>query len=237
MMQSMQLQRSFFTKYILRVGLSGVLFTGCRKFVQVSAPDTLLGTETVFSGDRSATAALMGMYSRAVTAQGAFLNGGNTLYPALSADECTPTFATAAMQEFSTNSLESANTYIATLYGSAYNAIYNANMLLENLAHSTAVSLSTRHQIMGEAFFVRALIYSRLGALFGDVPLVTSTNADVNAIAPRSPVADVYRQVVTDLHRADSLLDTTYVTQPGNAGERTRPNKWAARALMARVFL
>ena len=155
--------------------LSVALLPGCRKFVQVPDPDTLLGTGTVFSGDETATAALMGMYSRAMSLPGAFLNGGNTLYPSLSADECTLTQSIPATAEFNDNTLESSNAYIAQLYGSAYNVIYNVNILLENLVNSKLVSAPVRRQIMGEACFIRALVYSRLVVLWGAVPLLTTT--------------------------------------------------------------
>ncbi len=222
-------------RYILWFLLQAMWFSGCRKFVQVPDPETLLGTGTVFSSDETATAALMGMYSRAMSLQGAFLNGGNTIYPSLSADECTLTLAIPAMAEFNDNTLESGNTYIAQFYGSGYNVIYNTNMLLENLVKNKQVSAAVRRQIMGEAYFVRALVYSRLVVLWGAVPLLVTTNADINAVASRSRPDSVYIQVMKDLRAADSLLDTAYVWKGTGVPERTRPNRWAARALMARV--
>jgi hypothetical protein len=216
---------------------AGMWITGCRKFVQVPDPDNLLGTGKVFSGDETATAALMGMYSRAMSSPGSFLNGGNTVYPSLSADECTPAQAIPAVAEFSDNALESGNIYIAQMYGSAYNVIYNANTLLENLKTNGLVSARVRRQIMGEAFFVRALVYSRMVVLWGAVPLITTTNADMNAVASRTRPDSVYLQIMKDLHAADSLLDTAYAWEGTGAVERTRPNRWAARALLARVSL
>lgn len=222
-------------KYILWFLLPAMWFAGCRKFVQVPDPETLLGTGTVFSSDETATAALLGMYSRAMSLPGGFLNGGNTIYPSLSADECMLTQAIPATAEFNDNTLESDNTYIAQFYGSAYNVIYNANMLLENLVKNKQVSAGVRRQIMGEAYFVRALVYSRMVVLWGAVPLLVSTNADINAVASRSRPDSVYMQVIKDLRAADSLLDTAYVWKGTGVPERTRPNRWAARALMARV--
>ena len=154
-------------KYMVWVMITGMMAPGCRKFVQVGDPETSLGTATVFSGDETAKAALMGMYSRAMAVQGYFLNGGNTLYPSLSADECILTQSSPALDAFSGNVLTSNNIYIAPLYSSAYNTLYNANMLLENLDHSKQVSAPVRRQIMGEALFVRALVFSRLVVLWG----------------------------------------------------------------------
>ncbi|MDO6433027.1 RagB/SusD family nutrient uptake outer membrane protein [Flavitalea sp. BT771] len=225
-------------KYMVWAMITGMLLPGCRKFVQVGDPETSLGTATVFSGDETATAALMGMYSRAMTAQGSFLNGGNSLYPALSADECALTQASPGLEAFRDNALASNNTYIAQLYSSAYNTIYNANMLLENVDRSKQkLSTSVWRQIKGEALFVRALVYSRLVVLWGGVPRVITTNADDNATKGGSVPDSIYSQVIGDLQGADSLLDITYAWAGSGPPERTRPNRWAAKALAARIWL
>jgi hypothetical protein len=225
-------------KYFLWAMMTGMMLPGCRKFVQVGDPETSLGTATVFSSDATATAALMGMYSRAMTAQGSFFNGGNTLFPSLSADECMPTQSSPATDAFRDNALASNNTYIAQLYSSAYNTIYNANMLLENLERSKQqLSTSVRRQLTGEALFVRALVFSRLVVLWGGVPRVITTNADENAIMPASIPDSIYAQVIGDLRGADSLLDIAYAWEGSGSPERSRPNRWAAKALAARTWL
>jgi len=224
-------------KYFLWTMMAGMMLPGCRKFVQVGDPETSLGTATIFSGDETAKGALMGMYSRAMTTQGSFLNGGNTLFPSLSADECIPTQSSPATDAFSGNVLSSNNTYIAQLYSTAYNTIYNANMLLENLDRSKQVSAGARRQITGEALFVRALVYSRLVVLWGGVPRVITTNADINATLGRSVPDTIYGQVLSDLSRAESLLDTAYAWEDPGPSERSRPNRWSVKALAARTWL
>lgn len=210
--------------------------TGCKKFVQVSPPDTLLETGLIFSSDQTATAAMMGVYSRAMTASGFFLNGGNSLYPGLSADEFAGTAAVPMVDAFTSNQLSSSNSYITTLYASAYNTIYNANTMMEDLRASIGVTEKGNRQLTGEALCLRALTYFHLTDLFGAVPLATSTSYEINAVAPRASITDVYRQIVTDLLAADSLLDTAYVTTASYPGVRTRPNRWTARALLARAY-
>lgn len=227
--------------FVSRVGWLAALLlltgVGCKKFVQVSPPDTQLETGLIFSSDQTATAAMMGIYSRAMATPGFFLNGGNSVYPGLSADEFAGTTAAPLVDAFTANTLTSSNSFVTTLYASAYNAIYNANIMIEDLRASKSITERTSRQLKGEALCLRALTYFHLADLFGDVPLETGTSYEVNAVAPRMPVTTVYRQVVTDLLAADSLLDTAYAVNAGYAGVRTRPNKWAARALLARVYL
>jgi hypothetical protein len=168
---------------------------------------------------------------------GYFLNGGNSVYPGLSSDEFTGTTASPSVDAFARNVLSSGNSYIASLYSSAYSTIYNTNILLEDLKGAGKITSGAKRQLRGEALCLRALTYFHLADLFGGVPLLTKTDYEVNAVAPRSSVSAVYQQVVTDLLEADSLLDTAYVAGAGYEGARTRPNKWAARALLARVYL
>lgn len=54
----------------------------------------------------------------------------------------------------------------------------------------------------------------------------------MNNVLPRTPVADVYKQVITDLEEAVPLMNEDYATS-----EHVRPNRSAAEALLARVYL
>ncbi len=94
---------------------------------------------------------------------------------------------------------------------------------------------------MGEARFFRAFCYFYLVNLFGDVPLATTTDSTINARLPRIPSDEVYQQIITDLKEAESLLSTEYLDANlksyGGLPERVRPTKWAASAMLARVYL
>ena len=159
------------------------------------------------------------------------------MYPGLSADEFTGTAGAPLQDAFSANALLSSNSFVTNLNSSAYNTIYNTNSIIENLQASHAIMERTSRQLRGEAMCLRALTYFHLTDLWGALPLELSTDYTVNAIAPRSPDTAIYRQVINDLLAADTLLDTVYATGAGNPTDRTRPNKWAARALLARVCL
>jgi starch-binding outer membrane protein, SusD/RagB family len=85
---------------------------------------------------------------------------------------------------------------------------------------------------MGEALFLRAFIHFYLVNLFGDVPLIKTSDYRTNTNVSRTPVAQVYDGIITDLLEAKDLLPDTYPS----AG-RVRANKGAAIALLARVYL
>jgi hypothetical protein len=113
-----------------------------------------------------------------------------------------------------------------------YEGIYRTNKLLEAKDNVLFSSEDQKNTAIGEAYFLRAFFYSELAKLFGDVPLlIESTPVNI----PRTPVSEVYAQVGSDLINAIELLPSeTYGTNPVRFGHAT---KWAAEALLARVFL
>jgi len=176
---------------------------------------------------------MAGLYSQMMTPTLFFCNGAMSVYPALSSDELYNTAPDTDVDPFTHNALSSDNAIIYNnIWRYAYVYLYQANAILEGLENSTGVSAATKKQLKGEAKFIRAFCYFYLVSLFGDVPLITATDYRVNAALPRTPENEVYQLMVADLLEAQDLLETTY---PVN--DRTRPNKWTAAALLARVYL
>ena len=88
------------------------------------------------------------------------------------------------------------------------------------------------NQLLGESYFLRAYYYHELAEMFGPVPLITSTTQDTNA--PRASEEELYGQMGSDLKNAISLM----ASDPYNAYmESGHATKWAAEALLARIFL
>ena len=205
--------------------------SGCKKLVQVGEPDDALTTATVFSNDSLAQAAVAGLYINIMTSPKFFLNGGITLFPALSADELVRTSTVNSLEDqFANNSILSSNQIDNVyLWKAAYTYIYQCNICMEGLEKATGVNAALKKQLLGEVQFVRALCYHYLVNLYGDVPLVVGTNADVNAMLSRYTVANVYKQIVSDL--------TDAIEELGDDKANTRPTKYAAQALLARVYL
>lgn len=203
--------------------------TGCKKLVQVGEPDDSLTTTAVFSNDSLAQAAVAGLYIKIMASPKLFLNGGISLYPALSADELQRPSLNLEDQ-FYINSISPNNSIVnSNLWKAAYAYIYQCNICIEGLKKSTGVSEALKKQLLGEVQFVRALCYHYLVNLFGNVPLALGTNADVNAMLSRSPVEQVYQQIAADLTAASEELT--------DDKPNTTPTKYAAQALLARVYL
>lgn len=210
-----------------------ILLTGsCKKAVTVDLPGDYLVSGAVFNSDRSAQSAMAGIYSQLMQTNLQFGNNAITVFGGLLSDELH-TNVTGAIEEFYTNSVGISNSVVQSNFWSvAYKSIYQTNALLEGLAASTGVSNPVKQQLSGEARFLRAYFYSYLVRLFGDVPLITGTDYRVNAVKERTPTADIYAQIKEDLQVALTDLPAAYP-----ATGRSRPNRWTAAALLARVSL
>lgn len=221
--------RLFF--WILVLGTS--VFVSCKKFVEIPLPVDQPTTTTIFSDDQTATTAINGMYSSMMTQNFAVLNSGVTLYPALSADELMNTAPDPGVGMFTNNTLNSGNDIIATnFWKKTYNHIYIANSILKGLSNSRSLSLTVKNSLTGEAKFARALCYFYLINLFNDVPYITSTEYQPNSILGRTSTLEIYNHIISDLLDAQNLMSNDYPSQG-----KVRPNKWAATALLARVYL
>jgi starch-binding outer membrane protein, SusD/RagB family len=120
------------------------------------------------------------------------------------------------------------------IYGASYVTINRANILLDNI-EQIAMDNTLKNRLKGEALFLRALSYLNLVRVFGGVPIrETSTRGVENLELPRSPAADVYALVISDLTQAVEWL-TPKTALTGN--NRGRANKTAAYTLLGKAFL
>lgn len=111
-----------------------------------------------------------------------------------------------------------------------YRGIFRCNMLLENIDKPKWTSENQKGNVEGQARFLRAMFYFDLSRMFGEVPLILETKPQN---LPKTPAAETYAQIAADLKAAIEAFPATRWA-PADMG---RANKWAAEALMARVFL
>lgn len=211
---------------------------GCKKFIDVDAPITSASSATVYTSNAQAAAVLTGIYGQMVSTAIQAASGRQSIAVSagLSADEFEAYSSVGTYHPNLYTNSEGVN--VTGLWTDLYKYIYPANAALEGLSKSTTLSDSVKKQLTGEAKFIRAFCYFYLVNLWGDVPLVLSTDFHVNQQASRTASATVYAQIIADLEDARNLLDDKFVAPTGaTTNDRVRPNKGAATALLARVYL
>lgn len=151
-----------------------------------------------------------------------------------------------AVSEGGVRDWEGINSFHKTLASHAYieegwlknfNGISRANTLLEQLQKNGTVIPDEllRKRYEAEARFLRAFFYFDLVRLYGKVPLVDHSVLAAEALTiPRSPVADVYQLIISDLKFAGDNLPAPAAYAVVDKGRAT---KYAAKSLLALVYM
>lgn len=221
--------------------------TGCKKLIDIDDPIDTITTGRVFSNNEQAQSAMSGVYTKLINgttvnssyADRGFAMGAVSVFASLSADDYSYSRVEhSSYYNLYTNKLNkeinSSVSYV--IWSSAFDCIYGCNAILEGIGESESAALTQpiRNQLNGEAKFLRAFSYFYLTNIFGEVPLVLTIDFNQTSKLGRSAVPAVYTQIISDLNDAISLLPDEY---PSKTGERIRPNKTVAKALLARVSL
>lgn len=226
------------TQNLIIVCITGLLLVSaasCKKAIDVGPPITKLSSATIFTLDNTAEAAIAGIFSTMANPANMYNgNGSMSLQQGQAADELVNYSAAGA--QFYTDNLNAQNNYYWT---EIYIELFDVNSAIAGLTNSTTLTPAIRNQLLGEAEFMRAFIYFYAVNLYGDVPMPLTSNYITNNTLSRTPQAQVYSQIVTDLKAAQALLpDNSYLSGTGAVTtDRVHPNKQAASALLARVYL
>ncbi len=124
------------------------------------------------------------------------------------------------------------NKWMEVTWDYRYRGIYNTNTILELVDNVESWPNEERKgQLLGEAHFLRAYYYFNLVQLFGECPMPLKMAAEN---LPKSSADEIYAQIATDLKAAIEMMPSTKYSVATGC---THASKWAAEALMARVFL
>lgn len=118
-------------------------------------------------------------------------------------------------------------------WNQSYRTIAATNIILERIENVT-IAAALKDQYIGEAKFLRALMYFNMVRFYGDAPLVLKElKTEEEAYTyKRSPATEVYLQIEKDLKDAQSLLPAKFTGI--NVGRAT---SGAAKALLGKVYL
>lgn len=116
-----------------------------------------------------------------------------------------------------------------------YQGVFRANIAIEGIPKVPVMEESLRQRLLGESKFLRAHFYFNLARWFGDVPLIlVPLTQNEFYTQSRTPVAQVYAQIIKDLTDAIPALPEKSKYDPADLG---RVTKGAARGLLAKVYL
>lgn len=136
------------------------------------------------------------------------------------------------MRRLQTFSIFPENNNVLGIWRFNYKGIDAANTLLsQDGSKVSGLDPAVWKRLQGEALFLRAFYYFRLVVNFGDIPLlIPEKKLTDNTI--RTPAAQVYEQIESDLNQAISVLPASY-----DADNYQRATSGAAHALLAKTLL
>ena len=154
------------------------------------------------------------------------------IFPDLAADNLDhPMDATALeYRQVDNNTILPENGSVGSLWSSLYEGINVANSVIVKVPGMADMTDAEKNKALGELYFIRALNHFNLLNLFGDVPLKTTPTVGTgNLDIPRADKETVYESIIADLTFAAQNLAPSSV--------KVRASKYAATALLARVYL
>jgi hypothetical protein len=198
----------------------------CSKFLETEPKNAASDELTIFD-KTSAETALRGAY-RAL-ADGPYYGRTFQFANYLQGGELEWGDSRTVNLQFIQHDVKADNEEVAAVWKAIYQTINRTNQVIEKVPQVEDVKFtdSIRNQLLGEAFFIRALSYFDLARTWGGVQIVltpTSNPTDKNGIT-RSSLADTYAQILKDLDEAESLLPVTT-----NRIRATKKTVWALKA-------
>ncbi len=231
--------RSIYSFVIL--ALSALIsLNSCQKFLD-QEPKATSSEEAVFTNPSTAFQALMGVYNRLGN-----VNYGLNLslvYP-FDTDEMVGFLtgtATDAQRSLNAYAVTPGNTNLGPTFNRLYGGVERANICIYNIPRMPMYTNGTEEQkrqlerLHGEALTLRALFYSELLKLWGDLPAHFQPSSQLSSFSvPKTDRDTIYDRIIEDLRIATDLVP--WRKDPGVADDE-RITKGAVKALRARIAL
>jgi len=220
-------------KYIYAVLSVLVVLTSCEKILNME-PKMDLSDKTALTTTFGLQSALIGAYDRL---QGGDLYGGRIW---VSGDMLADNVKISGEQntvyeelQMLNKTMSADNRITASFWTNAYFTINLANNVIKEIENVNDADIAAnKDRLEGEALFIRALLFFDMVRYIGNpatglgIPYLKEPSG-IDLKPARDNIETCYANIIADLTRAATLLPAT---------NNDRATKWAAKALLARVY-
>jgi len=196
-------------------GFASLLTPSCTKDILDTEPQTSISELTAYSTPEKVLAQVNNLYYR--IQRPGFYGGRYILFNEQRGEEFSQNSGNAAEGALIwQHTALSTDSFVGNLWSLAYQAINNANILIDRVGNANVVSSATKDQYLAEAKFIRAISYFALVQVYAK-PYLTDQGAGAglplrltpqtsagNDDLPRSTVAAIYTQIIKDLDEAEA---------------------------------
>jgi len=225
--------------YIYIVALTGVFFlTACNDdFIRIE-PESSISANQYFKNQEEATLAVNGAYAPLQNLASnnwwilSELRSDNTTYQYNEGDR-----RNLPLEQIDDFLMQPNNPHTEGFSSASYAGISRCNVFLNRVNNVPFTDEQLKSRLTGEILFLRALYYFNLTRFFGAVPLVTeevtAPDNDDQYVLPKSPLEEIYPQLIAYLEQAASLMaEGRY-----SAGDKGRATAGAANMLLGEIYM
>ncbi|HET6702637.1 MAG TPA: RagB/SusD family nutrient uptake outer membrane protein, partial [Gemmatimonadaceae bacterium] len=202
------------------------LATACDNTLTVE-PINEVAADVAIVDAATARAAIAGAYDALQDDAGvSYYSGDFSVFSDLSADDVRHSGTFDTYRQADRNQLSANNGTIEDIWEALYIGVVRVNRIIEKLPTVPGLSEAERDDLLGQAYFLRAVNYHNLVKLWGGVPLRLTTPGSIDEAAniDRATEEATYAQIIEDLDQALALLVTD--DDPSIA---TRGGAWAIK--------
>jgi hypothetical protein len=212
-----------------------MIFSGCEKFL-TDNPESVLTQVGFYTTPVRINQGVLGCYAGMAT-----IMQDEWMFTEMRSDNtCVANTGTSTTSRVELSDLKFFRTspslpMLQTYWYKTFQNISNINAVLPSVADNSFVPVELlRAQYEGELLFMRAYHYYNMVNLFGDMFKITTVIGPNEAKKiPRSPVSEIYNEIIIpDLIKAAIQAPSVY-----SATETGRITKWAAKSLLAKVYM
>ncbi len=228
------MKKTIIIKFLPLIMLTLTVLSSCKKFL-AEDPKSNVTVANFYKTEGDAISAVNSIYG--------YLNSTSTgstagvyhstfwVAAGLSSDELLNNqLGTPQFDQLATFTQTPQNSGLLEIWAMHYKTITIANIAINRIP-SINMNASLKARLLGEAKFLRGLMYFNLVRMFGEIPLVVEENSPLTP--PPASVDDIYAQIKKDLTEAAASLPLNYPIGNG----RGRATKGAANAILAKVYL
>lgn len=209
-------------KFLILTIVSSISFVGC----SLEETPPFLASDNIYSNVQGADAALNGAYGRMTDH---FFYGADYHHLVsftsgfFTSGKASDTNDIAALNPYSSQN------YVQNLWEFSYSTIARTNDIISNISETNEDP--QLRNILGQAYFLRAHVYFNLVRLYGAVPLRIDVSTADNLHMARTPVDEVYNQIISDANKSKTLLFSKETQTIG------RPSNLAPHMILAKVYM
>lgn len=214
-----------------------IFFISCESFLDEDIRSEQ-NYDNYFQTENDLVSIANGMYGGLITwdwnGGGLFFNNYWVIQDLVS-DNCYENGADLNMLDLSKFTFDANNAVFDYIWEACYFIINSSNVLLKEIENIEDYSSeAVKNHLAGEAYFMRGMLYFEMVKLFGEIPLQITAATEVESTKiERTPVADIYESIISDLKQAEIML----IENPFPDRVEGMPTSLTASALLGKVYL